>query len=161
MVRTAIRTMPRDKSTARLPENEAVAAAFATDLGWMAVAHADAVVCGIVFGYATQRQAIDSLWRHLGRRGTSFFDVLAIDEQPQEIADLIERLTAYAAGAPVDFGSVRVDERHLTDFGRRIVKAVELSGVAGLLFRRNSQSGAVEVLPRSGDGVALNAALHA
>jgi 2,3,4,5-tetrahydropyridine-2,6-dicarboxylate N-succinyltransferase len=42
----------------------------------------------------------------------------------------------------------------------RIVKAVELSGVAGLLFRRNSQSGAVEVLPRSGDGVALNAALH-
>ncbi|HTE61858.1 MAG TPA: DapH/DapD/GlmU-related protein, partial [Solirubrobacteraceae bacterium] len=43
----------------------------------------------------------------------------------------------------------------------RIVKAVELSGVAGLLFRRNSQSGAVEVLPRSGDGIALNAALHA
>ena len=43
----------------------------------------------------------------------------------------------------------------------RTVKAVELSGVAGLLFRRNSQSGAVEVLPRSGDGVALNAALHA
>jgi 2,3,4,5-tetrahydropyridine-2-carboxylate N-succinyltransferase len=43
----------------------------------------------------------------------------------------------------------------------RIMKAVELSGVPGLLFRRNSQSGAVEVLPRSGDGVALNAALHA
>jgi len=43
----------------------------------------------------------------------------------------------------------------------RVAKAVELSGVAGLLFRRNSQTGAVEVLPRSGDGVALNAALHA
>jgi 2,3,4,5-tetrahydropyridine-2-carboxylate N-succinyltransferase len=43
----------------------------------------------------------------------------------------------------------------------RTVKAVELSGVAGLLFRRNSQTGAVEVLPRTGDGVALNAALHA
>ena len=43
----------------------------------------------------------------------------------------------------------------------RVVKAVELSGVAGLLFRRNSQTGAVEVLPRSGDGIALNAALHA
>jgi len=43
----------------------------------------------------------------------------------------------------------------------RVVKAVELSGVAGLLFRRNSQTGAVEVLPRSGNGVALNAALHA
>jgi 2,3,4,5-tetrahydropyridine-2-carboxylate N-succinyltransferase len=43
----------------------------------------------------------------------------------------------------------------------RVVKARELSGVAGLLFRRNSQTGAVEVLPRTGDGVALNAALHA
>lgn len=43
----------------------------------------------------------------------------------------------------------------------RLVKARELSGVAGLLFRRNSQTGAVEVLPRTGHGVALNAALHA
>jgi 2,3,4,5-tetrahydropyridine-2-carboxylate N-succinyltransferase len=43
----------------------------------------------------------------------------------------------------------------------RIVKAVEVSGLPGLLFRRNSQTGAVEVLPRSGDGVVLNAALHA
>ena len=43
----------------------------------------------------------------------------------------------------------------------RVTKALELSGVPGLLFRRNSQTGAVEVLPRSGDGIALNAALHA
>ncbi|WP_166983322.1 2,3,4,5-tetrahydropyridine-2,6-dicarboxylate N-succinyltransferase [Paramicrobacterium fandaimingii] len=43
---------------------------------------------------------------------------------------------------------------------RRSVKAVELSGVAGLLFRRNSVSGAVEVLPRSGSGVTLNETLH-
>ncbi|WP_350349493.1 2,3,4,5-tetrahydropyridine-2,6-dicarboxylate N-succinyltransferase [Agromyces sp. G08B096] len=43
----------------------------------------------------------------------------------------------------------------------RIVKAVELSGVPNLLFRRNSLTGQVEVLERSGAGVALNAALHA
>jgi 2,3,4,5-tetrahydropyridine-2-carboxylate N-succinyltransferase len=43
----------------------------------------------------------------------------------------------------------------------RTVKAVELSGVPNLLFRRNSLTGAVEVLPRSGSGVELNAALHA
>jgi 2,3,4,5-tetrahydropyridine-2-carboxylate N-succinyltransferase len=42
-----------------------------------------------------------------------------------------------------------------------VVKAAELSGVAGLLFRRNSVSGAVEVLARSGTGIELNAALHA
>ena len=42
-----------------------------------------------------------------------------------------------------------------------IVKARELSGADGLLFRRNSQSGAVEVVPRSGSWSGLNAALHA
>ena len=31
-----------------------------------------------------------------------------------------------------------------------VVKARELSGANGLLFRRNSQTGAVEALPRSG-----------
>jgi 2,3,4,5-tetrahydropyridine-2,6-dicarboxylate N-succinyltransferase len=41
------------------------------------------------------------------------------------------------------------------------VKAIELSGVPNLLFRRNSLTGAVEVLPRSGQGVQLNAQLHA
>ena len=43
----------------------------------------------------------------------------------------------------------------------RVVKAAELSGVPGLLFRRSSVTGAVEVLPRTGAGVQLNQALHA
>ncbi|PYI37748.1 2,3,4,5-tetrahydropyridine-2,6-dicarboxylate N-succinyltransferase [Arthrobacter psychrolactophilus] len=42
-----------------------------------------------------------------------------------------------------------------------IVKASELSGVANLLFRRNSTTGEVEVLPRLGTTVALNESLHA
>jgi 2,3,4,5-tetrahydropyridine-2,6-dicarboxylate N-succinyltransferase len=41
------------------------------------------------------------------------------------------------------------------------VRASDLSGRSGLLFRRNSVTGALEALPRSGEGVALNAALHA
>lgn len=41
------------------------------------------------------------------------------------------------------------------------LKAVELSGVPKLLFRRNSATGAVEALPRAGSGIQLNAALHA
>lgn len=43
----------------------------------------------------------------------------------------------------------------------RSVKAAELSGVPNLLFRRNSVSGAVEAISRSGAGVTLNADLHA
>lgn len=42
-----------------------------------------------------------------------------------------------------------------------IVKASELSGHAKLLFRRNSTSGQVEVLPRQGSTVSLNDVLHA
>jgi 2,3,4,5-tetrahydropyridine-2,6-dicarboxylate N-succinyltransferase len=42
-----------------------------------------------------------------------------------------------------------------------VVKARELSGASGLLFRRNSQTGAVEVVPRTGSWAGLNAALHA
>nr|MSZ95620.1 2,3,4,5-tetrahydropyridine-2,6-dicarboxylate N-succinyltransferase [Actinomycetota bacterium] len=42
----------------------------------------------------------------------------------------------------------------------RTAKAAELSGVANLLFRRNSVSGRVEVLPREGAGIVLNSALQ-
>jgi 2,3,4,5-tetrahydropyridine-2-carboxylate N-succinyltransferase len=42
-----------------------------------------------------------------------------------------------------------------------IVKARELSGVSGVLLRRNSQSGAVEAVPREGKTFFLNDALHA
>ncbi len=40
-------------------------------------------------------------------------------------------------------------------------KAAELSGADNVLFRRNSGTGAVEALPRAGQGIALNADLHA
>ena len=45
--------------------------------------------------------------------------------------------------------------------GERTAKAGELSGLANLLFRRNSVSGRVEVLPRTGEGIQLNSQLHA
>jgi 2,3,4,5-tetrahydropyridine-2-carboxylate N-succinyltransferase len=41
------------------------------------------------------------------------------------------------------------------------VKAAELSGHSGLLFWRNSVTGALEARPRTGESVALNDALHA
>ena len=43
----------------------------------------------------------------------------------------------------------------------KVVKALELSGVDNVLFRRNSVTGTVEAVPWRSDGVALNAALHA
>ncbi len=42
-----------------------------------------------------------------------------------------------------------------------VVKALELSGRSGVLFLRNSVTGAVEARDRTGRGIALNDALHA
>jgi len=71
--------------------------------------------------------------------------------------------TVVEAGLYVTAGTkvVVVGEAATADGAPRTVKAAELSGVPGLLFRRNSVTGAVEVLQRSGKGIELNAALHA
>lgn len=42
----------------------------------------------------------------------------------------------------------------------QVVKAAELSGLPGLLFRRNSLNGAIEAIARDSKGIELNAQLH-
>ncbi len=49
----------------------------------------------------------------------------------------------------------------LADGEATVLKASQLSGAAGLLFRRNSLSGGVEAVPRSGTWGGLNTVLHA
>jgi 2,3,4,5-tetrahydropyridine-2,6-dicarboxylate N-succinyltransferase len=45
--------------------------------------------------------------------------------------------------------------------GGQVVKARELSGANGILYWRNSVTGALEAKPRTGHGITLNTALHA
>jgi 2,3,4,5-tetrahydropyridine-2-carboxylate N-succinyltransferase len=61
------------------------------------------------------------------------------------------------AGLYVTAGT-KVTLRH--EGAPRQVKARELSGSSGLLFRRNSENGAVEAIARTGVGSELNPALH-
>ncbi|MBO0979333.1 2,3,4,5-tetrahydropyridine-2,6-dicarboxylate N-succinyltransferase [Microbacterium sp. SD291] len=67
------------------------------------------------------------------------------------------------AGLYVTAGTkiVLVDGPVTADGARKTVKGADLSGQDGLLFRRNSLSGAVEAVRRAGVGVTLNEALHA
>jgi 2,3,4,5-tetrahydropyridine-2,6-dicarboxylate N-succinyltransferase len=67
------------------------------------------------------------------------------------------------AGLYVTAGSkiVLADEPVRADGTRPTVKGAELSGRDGILFRRNSLTGAVEAVRRAGVGVTLNEALHA
>jgi 2,3,4,5-tetrahydropyridine-2-carboxylate N-succinyltransferase len=65
-------------------------------------------------------------------------------------------------GCIVEAGLYLTAGTRVTTPERETVKARELSGQSNLLFRRNSTTGAVEVLPRSGTSWGgLNAALHA
>ncbi|MGL4257279.1 MAG: DapH/DapD/GlmU-related protein, partial [Microbacterium sp.] len=67
------------------------------------------------------------------------------------------------AGLYVTAGSkvVLVDRPPLPDGTPVTVKGAELSGRDGILFRRNSITGAIEAVSRTGVGVTLNEALHA
>ncbi|WP_084078920.1 2,3,4,5-tetrahydropyridine-2,6-dicarboxylate N-succinyltransferase [Demequina sp. NBRC 110057] len=66
------------------------------------------------------------------------------------------------AGLYVTAGSkVRVVGATTEDGAPVVVKAKDLAGRNNLLFRRHSQTGALEVVAREGSGVELNAALHA
>jgi len=67
------------------------------------------------------------------------------------------------AGLYVTAGSkiVLADEPPTAAGARPVVKGAELSGRDGILFRRNSLSGAIEAVRRVGVGVTLNEALHA
>jgi 2,3,4,5-tetrahydropyridine-2-carboxylate N-succinyltransferase len=66
---------------------------------------------------------------------------------------LVEAGLYVTAGTKI---TVRVPDREA-----RVVKAIELSGQDAWLFRRNSRTGEVEAVPRTGPGVALNPSLHA
>jgi 2,3,4,5-tetrahydropyridine-2-carboxylate N-succinyltransferase len=66
------------------------------------------------------------------------------------------------AGCYVTAGTkVTVTEPGTNDGKPRVIKASELSGASNVLFRRNSQTGAVEAVPWGGGGIELNADLHA
>jgi len=67
------------------------------------------------------------------------------------------------AGLYVTAGSkiVLADQPPRHDGSRPTAKGAELSGENGILFRRNSLTGAVEAVRRAGVGVTLNDALHA
>ncbi|MFV0634215.1 2,3,4,5-tetrahydropyridine-2,6-dicarboxylate N-succinyltransferase [Demequina sp.] len=66
------------------------------------------------------------------------------------------------AGLYVTAGSKVLLVGQSDDEGKPVtVKAKELAGRDGILFRRNSVSGAIEAVARQGKGVELNSALHA
>jgi len=87
---------------------------FSTRLGWVGLAWHNDAVSRLVFAYSSRGAALDALSAEGGRP-------VATSGCPDP--HVVELLKAYAAGEPVDLGSVAVDIDHLTAFQRRVVKA--------------------------------------
>jgi len=88
---------------------------FPTALGWIALAQQGEVLQGLVMGHSSARQAEAALSRVLGRG-----QVLLPVANDGLLADDLRR---FAAGEPVDFAHVVIDQRHLAPFARRVVAA--------------------------------------
>jgi methylated-DNA-[protein]-cysteine S-methyltransferase len=99
--------------------------AFSTSLDWMAIAWQDNALRGVVFGYASRRQAAVALAR-IPWLPHQFWRLLREGQQvlePAWVPDVVDRLQRYAEGEPVDFSDVPIATDHLTGFGRRTVAA--------------------------------------
>jgi methylated-DNA-[protein]-cysteine S-methyltransferase len=102
-----------------------ICAVFPTELGWIALAIRDETLCGLVFGHATAGKAEAALARVVGssaklsRKRLSGCDAA---DSPL-LVRLVDGLQRFAAGEPIEFRDVAINEEHLTPFGRRIVAA--------------------------------------
>ena len=68
MTQLAQLTRPRRGSDTRDSHTLSfVGTAFDTRLGWMALAHDDEILAGVVFGHATKRHAMEALNRNIER----------------------------------------------------------------------------------------------
>ena len=92
--------------------------AFSGPLGWTALVLRGNVLLQLAFGHSVRRDALAALDTALlaeaeeaRGRANSGFD-----------REIMDRLLAYAAGKPVDFGDVAVDLDRLSPFRRRVVE---------------------------------------
>ena len=123
MERSPIGSLPRTGPTANDLSISAVA--FPTALDWMAVAWQDEALHGVVFGYASHRQARLALARSLYRPGQfwRFPGQGQLADGPSWLQNLADDLQRFADGEPVDFRYVPLSEAHLTRFARRVTAA--------------------------------------
>lgn len=92
---------------------------FNTQLGWMALAAKENLVCGISFGHEDAAAAIRRIERIVAK--TAKF-VRRVRDASAEVRSAVEQLMAYAEGERVDFRDVRIDTVHLTPFGKVVTQ---------------------------------------
>jgi methylated-DNA-[protein]-cysteine S-methyltransferase len=98
-----------------------------TALSHIAIAVHDGELQAVTFGHRSAGAARASLRRRLldGAAGEATAD---LHDDDALAADVLDRLTRYAAGEPVDFSDIPIAADHLTPFARRVVKSCRAIG---------------------------------
>jgi methylated-DNA-[protein]-cysteine S-methyltransferase len=121
-------TLPT-RATAAVVEAPTSVIAFESSLNWMALAWRDDLLEGVAFGYASRRTAELALARRPSRPQRGFHIVRSQDSDvPAWVRELIDSLRRFAEGEPVDFTNVKLEDDHLTSFGRHVVAACRRIG---------------------------------
>src|SRR5437868_2906521 len=95
---------------------------FETDLGWMAILTHDDMLQRLTFGHETAAKAGPALAADAGEADLD--DPRRANERDWDSRrELIGQLVAYAAGRPVDFSELVVDESQWSGFQRRVLSA--------------------------------------
>jgi methylated-DNA-[protein]-cysteine S-methyltransferase len=84
-----------------------------TRVGWAVSVGSGRTLAQLSLGYKTRRDAIRAVRPELRENAT----------YESWYPELTESVLAYLEGEPVDFRSVKIDLSHLTDFGRRVIRA--------------------------------------
>jgi len=92
---------------------------FNTQLGWMALAAKEDLICGISFGHEDAPAAIRRIERIVGKSANQ---VAPVRNASTEIRNAVEKLVAYADRERVDFREVRLSTLHLTPFGAIVTR---------------------------------------
>jgi methylated-DNA-[protein]-cysteine S-methyltransferase len=130
-----VSTMNRQESTLRRrpvvagSESPTSIVAFETTLNWMALAWRDDVLEGVAFGYTSRRSAEVALAQRPSRPQRGFQIIRSEPgDVPKWVRELMDSLQRFAEGEPVNFANVKLDEDHLTSFGRHVVAACRRIG---------------------------------
>ncbi len=100
--------------------------AFATQLGYMAVATLEGELVGLSFGHPTARVARESLERFHARTGGKLLKQASLEDSTEStlFSDrIIDRLTRFAEGEVVEFDDVAVSTAGMTEFQRQVIAA--------------------------------------
>lgn len=101
---------------------------FHTELGWMALAVRENIICKLTFGHADAESALAAVKSRMKEavvRQDAPYSVSSSvgGASRRTLQALVKKLCSYAEGKPVDFDDVKISSEGMTDFGRRVISA--------------------------------------